>query len=196
MSNQDNLNKSIVLFEDVPVRRTWLDTEDKWYFAIADIVQILTNSVNPINYIKDMRRRDNELSKGWGQIATPLSIETKGGKQKINCANVEGIFRIIQSIPSKKAEPFKRWLAKVGYERMQETANPEISINRARENWKAYGMSQKWIEQRMRGQEIRNKLTDYWNESGVKQGAEYAQLTDIIHKEWSELTTGEHKKLK
>ena len=197
MTNQDNnINKSIVLFEDVPVRRTWLETEEKWYFAIADIVKILTDSVNPAGYIKDMRRRDEELSKGWGQIATPLLVETKGGKQKVNCANVEGIFRIIQSIPSKKAEPFKRWLAKVGYERMQETADPEISINRARKNWKAYGMSQKWIEQRMRGQEIRNKLTDYWSESGVKEGVEYAKLTDIIHKEWSDLTTAEHKELK
>jgi len=196
MTDQNTPNKSIIIFEDVPVRREWVEKEEKWYFSVADIVQILTDSVNPTDYIKKMKKRDEELSKGWGQIVTPLLIATKGGKQKVNCANVEGIFRIIQSIPSKKAEPFKRWLAKVGYERMQETVDPEISVNRARKNWKAYGMSQKWIEQRMRGQEIRNKLTDYWNESGVKEGVEYAKLTDIIHKEWSDLTTAQHKELK
>lgn len=191
-----NPNKSIIIFEDIPVRRTWNKTEQKWYFAIVDIVQILTSSINPVDYIKKMKKRDEELNKGWGQIVTPLLVETKGGNQKVNCANAEGIFRIIQSIPSKKAEPFKKWLAKVGYERMQETVDPEIGINRARQNWKVLGMSQKWIEQRMRGQEIRNKLTDYWKESGVQEGQEYAKLTDIIHKEWSELTTAEHKELK
>jgi len=191
-----NKDKSIVLFEDIPVRRIWVEKEGKWYFAILDIVAILTESKDPASYIKDMRRRDRELSKGWGQIATPLSIPTKGGKQKVNCANAEGLFRIIQSIPSKKAEPFKRWLAKVGYERLQETIDPEIAVNRARGNWKMAGRSSKWIEQRMRGQEIRNKLTDYWSESDVKEGVEYAKLTDIIHKEWSDLTTREHKTLK
>ncbi|MFC1615496.1 BRO family protein, partial [Patescibacteria group bacterium] len=163
---------------------------------IVDVVGILAESKDPTGYIKDMRRRDEEFSKGWGQIATPLIIDTKGGPQKINCANVEGIFRIIQSIPSKKAEPFKLWLAKVGYERLQETANPELAINRARKNWRKMGAPEKWIEQRMRGQEIRNKLTDYWDESGVKKGVEYAKLTDIIHQEWSELTTRQHKDLK
>jgi len=143
-----------------------------------------------------MRRRDEELSKGWGQIATPLFIDTKGGKQKLNCANIEGLFRIIQSIPSKKAEPFKRWLAKVGYERLQETVDPELAVNRARRNWKTVGRSTKWIEQRMRGQEVRNKLTDYWGDNKVKEGVEFAKLTDIIHKEWADLTTREYKTLK
>ncbi len=195
MSDQ-NSNKTIVLFEDFPVRRKWIEKEEKWYFAIVDIVEVLTESKDPSGYIKDMRRRDEGLSEGWGQIATPLTIETKGGPQKVNCSHVEGIFRIIQSVPSKKAEPFKLWLAKVGYERLQEIVNPEIAVNRARENWKKMGAPEKWIEQRMRGQEIRNKLTDYWQESGVQKGLEYAKLTNIIHKEWSGLTTGQHKDLK
>jgi DNA-damage-inducible protein D len=195
MSDQ-NFNKSVVLFENFSVRRKWLEKEEKWYFAIVDIVGILTESKDPSGYLKDMRRRDEGLSEGWGQIATPLTIETKGGPQKVSCANVEGIFRIIQSIPSKKAEPFKQWLTKVGYERLQETANPELAVNRARENWKKMGAPEKWIEGRMRGQEIRNKLTDYWHVGGVKYGLEYAKLTDIIHQEWSGLTTREHKDLK
>jgi len=195
MSKKD-ISKSIVIFEDFSVRRKWVEEEEKWYFAIVDVVAILSESKDPAGYIKDMRRRDEGLSKGWGQIATPLKVETKGGPQKVNCANVEGIFRIIQSIPSKKAEPFKIWLSKVGYERLQETANPELAVNRARENWRKMGAPEKWIEQRMRGQEIRNKLTDYWQVSGVKPGLEYAKLTDIIHKEWSGLTTGQHKSLK
>ncbi len=169
IQNQNqNSNKSIVLFENFQVRRKWIEKEEKWYFAIIDIVAILAESINPTDYIKKMKLRDEELSKGWGQIVTPLKIETKGGPQEINCANVEGVFRIIQSIPSKKAEPFKLWLAKVGYERLQETINPELAINRARKNWKKMGAPEQWIEQRMRGQEIRNKLTDYWDENGVK----------------------------
>ncbi|MBI2410338.1 MAG: Bro-N domain-containing protein [Candidatus Kerfeldbacteria bacterium] len=189
-------SKSIVLFEDVPVRRIWVEQEEKWYFAIVDIIKILTDSKDPQGYIKDMRRRDSVLSQGWGQIATPLLVETRGGKQKVNCANVQGVLRIIQSIPSKKAEPFKQWLAKVGYERLQETVDPERALNRARKNWKELGRSEKWIEQRMRGQETRNKLTDYWQTHGVNEQPEYAQLTNIIHKEWSGLSVGEHKKLK
>lgn len=197
MINQNTPNKSIIIFEDVPVRRKWVDEEEKWYFSIIDVVKILTQSANPRNYWKVLK---NRLKKEGSEVVTKcnqLKLLAKDGKKYLtDVADIETMFRIIQSMPSKKAEPFKRWLAKVGYERMQETADPEISINRARKNWKAYGMSQKWIEQRMRGQEIRNKLTDYWSESGVKEGVEYAKLTDIIHKEWSELTTAEHKKLK
>ncbi len=194
--NQLRKNSSVVLFEDVPVRRVWIEKKEKWYFVIVDIVKILTESNNPTGYIKDMRRRDGELSKGWRQIATPLKVETKGGKQKVNCSDIQGVLRIIQSIPSKKAEPFKIWLAKVGYERIKETVNPEISLNRARKNWLLMGHSEKWVEQRMRGQETRNKLTDYWKKSEVKEGLEYAKLTDIIHGEWSGLTTKQHKNLK
>lgn len=188
--------KSIVIFEDHPVRRVWSEKDDKWYFAITDVIQVLTDSVNPTDYIKKMRSRDVALSEGWGQIVTPLSIETKGGRQKVNCADVQGTLRIIQSIPSRKAEPFKQWLAKVGYERLQETVDPELAVIRARKNWQALGRPEKWIEGRMRGQEARNKLTDYWSAHGVKEGIEYAKLTNVIHQEWSGITVGHHKKIK
>lgn len=195
MMPKDKKN-SIVLFENLPVRRVWVEKENKWYFSVVDVVKILTESVNPTDYIKKMRVRDQFLNKGWGQIVTPLWLPTAGGRQKVNCSNVEGIFRIIQSIPSKKAEPFKQWLAKVGYERLQETSDPEISLNRARRNWIAMGRPKNWIDRRMMGIETRNKLTDYWQENEVKEGAEFAKLTDVIHKEWSEVTSREHKKLK
>ena len=188
--------KSIVIFEDHPVRRSWVEKDEKWYFAISDVIQVLTDSSDPSGYLKDMRRRDPELSKGWGQIATPLSIATKGGRQKVNCADVQGTLRIIQSIPSRKAEPFKQWLAKVGYQRLQETVDPELAVIRARKNWQMLGRPEKWIEGRMRGQEVRNKLTDYWGGHGVKEGVEYAKLTNVIHREWSGITVGQHKKVK
>lgn len=188
--------KSIVIFEDHPVRRVWIEKSEKWYFAIPDVIRVLTDSANPTDYIKKMRSRDVFLNKGWGQIVTPLSIPTKGGRQKVNCADVQGMLRIIQSIPSRKAEPFKQWLAKVGYERLQETADPELAVIRARKNWQMLGRQEKWIEQRMRGQETRNKLTDYWGGHGVKEGFEFAKLTNVIHAEWSGVTIGQHKRLK
>lgn len=117
---------ALIVFNEKAIRRTWHN--EQWWFVISDVIAALTDSANPSGYLKDMRRRDRELNKGWGQIATPLSVETEGGKQKVNCSNTEGILRIIQSIPSPKAEPFKRWLAKVGYERIQEIENPEIAI--------------------------------------------------------------------
>src|SRR3990167_5007261 len=147
--------KQIVLFEEKEVRRTWYDEE--WWFVIVDVVAALTDSVQPEGYIKDMRRRDSELSKGWGQIATPLSVHTSGGVQKVNCANTEDIFRIIQSIPSPKAEPFKRWLARVGYERVQEIEDPELAQKRARALYKAKGYPEDWIERRMRSIAIREE---------------------------------------
>ena len=156
MSNKKTNNKAVVIFEDKPVRRVWLKKEEKWYFAVADIIAILAESSNPADYIKKMRKRDEELSKGWGQIVTPLVIETKGGPQKANCANVEGILRIIQSIPSKKVEPIKLWLAKVGYERIEDINDSEKALNRSRNYWQRMGRNQKWIQQRMMGQEIRN----------------------------------------
>ena len=189
-----SVENTITTFEDKTIRKTYHN--NAWWFVIADIVFALTESVNPADYIKKMRSRDKELSKGWGQIVTPLAIATSGGKQKINCANMEGIFRIIQSIPSPKAEPFKLWLAKVGYERMQEITDPEISLNRARENWQKHGMSEKWIQQRMMGQETRNKLTDYWKNHEINEGEEFAILTNIIHQEWSGLSVKEHKQKK
>jgi hypothetical protein len=138
--------------------------------------------VQPDGYLKDIRRRDSELSKGWGQIATLLSIDTTGGKQKLNCANTQGIFRIIQSIPSPKAEPFKLWLAKVGYERIQEIENPELAIQRTRTLYKAKGYTDDWIEKRLRGISIRDELTDKWQKRGVKEQTEYEILTAEISK--------------
>ncbi len=184
----------VALFKGRQIRKTL--HENEWWFVVEDVVFALTDSVNAKDYINKMRARDEELSKGYGQIVTPLSIKTKGGYQKVNCANVEGTLRIIQSIPSPKAEPFKLWLAKVGYERLQETVDPERAVNRARKNWQMLGRSEKWIEGRMRGQEVRNKLTDYWSGHGVKEGIEYAKLTNVIHKEWSGITVGQHKQLK
>ncbi|MBU4367370.1 Bro-N domain-containing protein [Patescibacteria group bacterium] len=189
--------KTIILFEDTPVRRIWSNKEEKWYFSVVDVVRILTGSINQSAYWRKLKER---LKKEGNQTVTnchALKMIAPDGKMRLtDVADTETMFRIIQSIPSSKAEPFKIWLARVGYERLQETVNPELSINRARKNWKAVGRSGKWIEQRMRGQEIRNKLTDYWSQSDVKEGLEYAKLTDIIHKEWTGLTTKGHKKIK
>lgn len=182
-------------FESQEVRRVWHD--DQWFFAISDIVQILTESSDVKQYIKKMRLRDQELSDNWGTICTPLELTAKDGKvREVNTANLEGVFRIIQSIPSKKAEPIKLWLAKVGQERIEEMSDPEIALNRSREYWKKHGRSEKWIQQRMTGQETRNKLTDYWRDSGVSEGKEFAILTNIIHQEWSDLSIQDHKNLK
>jgi prophage antirepressor-like protein len=175
---QNNLSPAI--FEENEVRRVWHD--EQWYFAVVDVVSALTNSIQPDGYIKDMRRRDPELSKGWGQIATPLSVETKGGLQKLNCANLQGIFRIVQSIPSPKAEPFKQWLARVGQERIEEIQNPELAVIRAKEIYDKKGYPKEWVDKRMRGIAVRNTLTDEWKERGVSKGFEYAILTDEIYK--------------
>ncbi|MDD3862125.1 MAG: Bro-N domain-containing protein [Candidatus Gracilibacteria bacterium] len=184
----------ISIFQGQKIRKTILNNE--WWFVIVDVVRILTDSVQPDGYIKDMRRRDKELSRGWGQIATPLSIETKGGAQKLNCANTEGVFRIIQSIPSQKAEPFKRWLAKVGYERLQEIENPELATKRTRALYKLKGYSDNWIEKRMRGITIREELTDEWQNRGAKDHRDYEILTAEISKATFGLTPSEYKKLK
>ena len=188
------METSIAVFRGKGIRKTIHNNE--WWFVIVDVVSVLTDSVNPPGYIKDMRRRDKELSKGWGQIATPLLIETPGGNQKVNCANTEGIFRIIQSIPSPKAEPFKRWLAKVGYERVQEIEDPELATKRTRALYKAKGYSDDWIEKRMRGIAIRDELTDEWKKREVRREKEYAILTAEIAKAAFGVTPGEHKKLK
>lgn len=174
------MTNKLVVFKGKEIRRILHNNE--WWFAIVDVVLVLTDSVNPSGYIKDMRRRDRELAKGWGQIATPLLIVTAGGKQKINCANTEGLFRIIQSIPSPKAEPFKRWLAKVGYERVQEIENPELASKRTKAIYRAKGYSDAWIEKRMRGIVIRDELTDEWQKRGIKEDPEYAILTAEISK--------------
>ena len=132
------MKNALAVFEDATIRKIW--HENEWWFVIEDVVRALTNSKDPSGYVKDLRRRDEELSKGWGQIATPLQVQTKGGPQKSNCANTEGLFRIIQSIPSPKAEPFKLWLAKVGYERIQEIENPELAQKRMKELYRQKGL--------------------------------------------------------
>lgn len=188
------MTTKIAIFKGKEIRKTIHNNE--WWFVITDVIAVLTESTNPSGYLKDMRRRDEELSKGWGQIATPLGIETSGGKQKLNCANTEGIFRIIQSVPSKKAEPFKKWLAKVGYERVQEIEDPELATKRTRALYKAKGYSDAWIEKRMRGIEVRETLTDEWQKRGIKEGREYSILTAEISKATFGMTPGEYKEFK
>jgi DNA-damage-inducible protein D len=184
----------VAVFRKKEIRKAIHNNE--WWFVIVDIVAALTDSVQPDGYIKDMRRRDPELAKGWGQIATPLSVQTAGGVQKLNCANTEGVFRIIQSIPSPKAEPFKLWLARVGYERVQEIDDPEIATKRTRAIYKAKGYSDDWIEKRMRGIAIREELTDEWQKHGVKRDREYEILTAEISKAAFGITPSQYKKLK
>jgi len=184
----------IAIFKGQKIRRAIHNNE--WWFAIVDVVSALTDSIQPGGYVKDMRRRDPELSKGWGQIATPLLIQTAGGKQKINCANTEGIFRIIQSVPSPKAEPFKRWLAKVGYERIKEIEDPELATKRTRALYKAKGYPDDWIEKRMRGIAIREELTDEWQKRGARLQKEYEILTAEISKATFGITPSQYKKRK
>ncbi len=188
---------SIKLFEFKRIRTHWEEAEEKWYFSVVDIVEALTDSVNPTDYLKKLRKRDSELGIYLGTNCPQIEMRTESGKNRKTLAgSVKDIFRLVQSIPSPKAEPFKQWLAKVGYERMQEIQDPAQSIDRARENWQKLGRSEKWIQQRMMGQETRNKLTDYWKEAGINEEDEFAILTNIIHKEWSDLTVKEHKALK
>ena len=187
---------NIKLFEDKKVRTHWDEKEEQWYFSVIDVVEVLTDSINPTDYFKKIRKRDAELGFFVGTNCPQVEMITNGKKRKILAGNAKAIFRVIQSIPSPKAEPFKQWLAKVGYERMQEISDPSQSIDRARENWQKLGRSEKWIQQRMTGQETRNKLTDYWKESGVQKQDEFALLTNIIHQEWTGLTVAKHKDLK
>ena len=187
---------NIKLFESTQIRSVWNDEDKKWYFAVSDVTAVLTDSTNPSDYLKKIRKRDKELAKGWGQIVTPLFIETAGGRQKVNCANEEGLLRLIQSIPSPKAEPFKRWLAKVGYERLEEIENPELASKRTREIYKTKGYSDDWIEKRMRSIAIRDELTDEWKKRGVKERIEYAILTAEISKATFGLTPTEYREVK
>jgi prophage antirepressor-like protein len=182
------------IFRGKNIRKTLY--QNQWWFVLQDVVAALTDSVDPAGYVKDMRRRDEELSKGWGQIATPLTIQTEGGVQKINCSNTEGIFRIIQSIPSKKAEPFKKWLAKVGYERVQEIEDPELATKRTRALYKLKGYPDDWIEKRMRGIAIREELTEEWKNRGAIKNKDYEILTAEISKATFGLTPSEYKNLK
>jgi DNA-damage-inducible protein D len=190
------MRNEIAVFENSNIRRHYNDENEVWYFSLVDIVGVLTDSLNPTDYLKKMRKRDTDLNNYIGTNCPQVAMLSNGKKRNILAGNVEQIFRIVQSIPSPKAEPFKQWLAKVGYERLQEIQDPSLSMDRARENWKNKGRSEKWILQRMTGQETRNKLTDYWKESGVTEKDEFAFLTNIIHQEWTGLTVKKHKEIK
>lgn len=189
------METSIAVFKGKEIRKTIHKNE--WWFSVSDMVAALTDSADPKQYIKKMRQRDPELNSYWGTICTPLVITAPDGKMReTNCANTEGIFRIIQSVPSPKAEPFKRWLAKIGYERVQEIEDPELGTKRTRSIYKAKGYSDDWIEKRMRGIAIREELTDEWKKREVRREREYAILTAEIAKAAFGVTPGKHKKIK
>lgn len=194
MSNKAKATK-IAIFHKKEIRKTIHKNE--WWFSVSDIVEALTDSADVKQYIKKMRQRDPELNSYWSTICTPLEMTAKDGKtRKITSANTEGVFRIIQSIPSAKAEPFKRWLAKVGYERIQEIEDPEIATKRTRAIYKAKGYSDAWIEKRMRGIEVRETLTNEWKKRGVKENPEYAILTAEISKATFSMTPSQYQKFK
>jgi len=194
MEDRIEQSKKIVLFQSRKIRRAWYENE--WWFVVNDVVTILTETPNAKDYVRKMRTRDQVLGEGWGQIVTPLPVETAGGRQKLNCANTEGIFRIIQSIPSPKAEPFKRWLAKVGKERIDEIENPELAQERMKELYKKKGYNKDWIDKRLRGIAIRQNLTDEWEERGIHKQKDYAILTAEISKATFGMTPSEYKKIK
>ena len=188
---------TIRLFEDRKIRTAWNEEQEEWYFSVQDVVAVLAESSDPKQYIKKMRARDPELSANWGTICTPVQMPAADGKmRKIQAADTEGLLRIIQSIPSPKAEPFKRWLAKVGRERIEETIDPEQAIDRALETYQKKGYDTDWIHQRLLSIRVRNELTAEWQERGVQQGKEYAILTDEITKAWSGMSTRQYKQLK
>ena len=190
-------NSQLIAFQNNNIRRHWDKNKEKWYFSVTDVVGVLSSSIDPFAYWRKLKER---LKKEGSKTVTEchgLKMIAADGKMRLSdVADTETLLRIIQSIPSPNAEPFKLWLAKVGYERMQEITDPEKALNRSRDYWQKMGRSQKWIQQRMMGQEIRNKLTDYWKDHEVKKQDEYAILTNIIHQEWSDLTVKEHKNLK
>ena len=193
MSEQDKIQ----LFEDQPIRSAWDEEQEEWYFSVVDVVKVLTDSADPKQYIKKMRSRDPELNAKWGTICTPVAMTAADGKRrKIQAATLEGLFRIIQSIPSRKAEPLKAWLAQVGRERIEETIDPEQAIDRALETYLKKGYDPDWVHQRLLSIRIRNELTEEWQKRGVERGKEFAILTDEITRTWSGMTTRQYKKLK
>ncbi|EKE07143.1 MAG: hypothetical protein ACD_18C00175G0006 [uncultured bacterium] len=188
---------SLAIFENFKVRRIYDGKKEIWYFSIIDVIEILTNTSIPRRYWSDLKSKlKKEGSEVYEKIVQLKMTAPDGKQRKTDSFSTEDLLRIIQSIPSPKAEPFKIWLAKVGYERMQEMTDPERALNRSREYWQKQGRSDKWIQQRMMGQETRNKLTDYWSEHDVKKGDEFAILTNIIHEEWADLSVKDHKNLK
>lgn len=190
-------NDKIQLFEEQTIRSAWDEEKEEWFFSVVDIVQALTDSVDPKQYIKKMRSRDPELSAKWGTICTPVAMTAADGKKrKIQAADTKGILRIIQSIPSPKAEPFKLWLAEVGAERIDETIDPELAIDRALETYLKKGYSEEWIHQRLLAIRVRNDLTAQWDVHGIEKGKEYAILTDEITRAWAGMSTRQYKNLK
>ena len=190
-------NLSIQLFEGKKVRIAWDAEQEKYYFAVADIVQMLTDTVNPRDYIKKMLRRDPELKSKWGTICPPVEMLAPDGKKhKTQAADLTGIFRIIESIPSKKAEPVRQWLAEVGAQRIDQMIDPELTFQMAVEDYRRQGYSDKWINERMRSIEMRKELTDEWHRSGIHEPKDFAILTNVLTKAWSGMTTGEYKRYK
>lgn len=192
----DNQN-AIKLFENREIRAAWNEEQEEWFFSVTDVVAVLTDSTDPKQYLKKMRSRDAELNARWGTICTLTTLIASDGKPyRTNAANIEGILRIVQSIPSPKAEPFKLWLAQVGRERIEETIDPELTIDRALETYARKGYTREWINQRLQAIQVRKELTDEWQDRGVQKGLEYAILTDEITRAWSGMTTRQYKKLK
>ena len=188
----------LALFENYKIRRHFDEENESWFFSVVDVVGALTDSVNPRDYWFKMKLRvKSEDGLELSTICRQFKMKAPDGKMRLtDASNVQGVLRIIQSIPSPKAEPFKQWLAKVGYERIQDMADPARSLDRAREYWQQHGRSEKWIQQRMMGQETRNKLTDYWRDHEISGEAEYAILTNIIHQEWTGVSVKKHKEIK
>lgn len=186
-------------FDGQAIRRVYDDSTETWWFSVIDVVQVLTDSTYANRYWSDLKRKlaqEAGSEQPYEKIVRLKLTAPDGKKRETDCATAETLLRLVQSIPSPKAEPIKLWLAKVGYERMQEMAAPALSLDRARQTWQQHGRSDKWIQQRMTGQETRNKLTDYWSEHDIKKGSEFAILTNIIHQEWTGVSVAQHKEMK
>ena len=194
------MENSLTVFENYNIRRVYDETTETWYFSVVDVIQALIQQADHQVARKYWNKLKERLRNEGSEVVTNCHqlkmIADDGKMRETDTATAETLLRLVQSVPSPKAEPIKLWLAKVGYERMQEMADPALSLDRARETWKKYGRTPKWIQQRMMGQETRNKLTDYWKEHGIKEGEEYAILTNIIHQEWADVSVKEHKDLK
>lgn len=187
----------IKLFEEKRVRTVWDDQQEKWYFSVVDVVSVLTDSANPTDYLKKMRKRDPQLAAFVGTNCPQVAMLTETGKKRQTlAADTEAIFRIIQSIPSPKAEPFKLWMARVAAERLDQMQDPELSINQALMDYKRLGYSDNWINQRLKSIEIRKELTDEWKRHGLQEGVQFATLTDIMYQTWSDMTAREYKRFK
>lgn len=190
-------HNAIKLFEEKQVRTVWDDQQEKWYFSVVDVVSVLTDSANPTDYLKKMRKRDPQLAAFVGTNCPQVAMLTETGKKRQTlAADTEAIFRIIQSIPSPKAEPFKLWMARVAAERLDQMQDPELSINQALMDYKRLGYSDNWINQRLKSIEIRKELTDEWKRHGLQEGVQFATLTDIMYQTWSDMTAREYKRFK